>query len=185
YLVLLAPVSGLAQSGPQLVAPRYSYLPGFGLSLLAGAGACLYVRAAASGRIRRGAVLFAAVASIVCIAALGTLSWRQTRIWHDSETLWAYVTVLDPSVPIAPPNLAALFDEQGRLEEAEREARTTLRLRPDWGDAYATLGAILAHRGKFEEAGQMRAQLGYLLLKHDKLDKAIELFRKEVNARPN
>ncbi|PWU17013.1 MAG: hypothetical protein C5B48_16520 [Candidatus Rokuibacteriota bacterium] len=185
YVVLLAPVSGLAQSGPQLVAPRYSYLPGLGLALLAGAGACLLVGGAASGRIRRGVVVFAAVAGVVCLAALGTLSWRQTRIWHDSETLWSYVTFLDPSAPIAHHNLAALFDEQGRLDEAEQEARTTLRLRPEWEDAYATLGAILAHRDKFEEAGQMRAQLGYLLLKHDKVDKALELFRKEVNARPD
>src|SRR4029077_11331519 len=45
-VVLVAPVSGIIQSGPQLVAARYSYLPGLGLALLVGG---------AVGRLRPGA----------------------------------------------------------------------------------------------------------------------------------
>jgi len=40
YVVLVAPVSGIIQSGPQLVAARYSYLPGLGLALLIGGAVC-------------------------------------------------------------------------------------------------------------------------------------------------
>src|SRR5439155_14224635 len=37
YIVMVSPVSGLMQSGPQLVAPRYTYLPCLGWALLVGA----------------------------------------------------------------------------------------------------------------------------------------------------
>jgi len=38
YALTLAPVSGIAQAGPQLVADRYSYLSTLGLALLLGGG---------------------------------------------------------------------------------------------------------------------------------------------------
>src|ERR1041384_3020552 len=39
YFAMLLPVSGIAQSGPQLVAARYSYLPCLAFALLAGGAA--------------------------------------------------------------------------------------------------------------------------------------------------
>ena len=43
---------------------------------------------------------------------------------------------------------------------------------------------MLARQGRFVEAGEARAQLGYLLLKHRKYDAAVALFQKEVGVRP-
>jgi len=43
---------------------------------------------------------------------------------------------------------------------------------------------VLARQGRFVEAGEARAQLGYLLLKHRKFDEAVALFQKEVSVRP-
>ena len=184
YTVLLAPVSGIAQSGPQLVAARYSYLPCLGWALLVGAAVCLLFHGAAGGRLGRGWVRIGAAGVVTCFVGLGILSWRQTRIWHDSETLWSYVVSVDPASSIARNNLGFIFLNQGRLDEAEREIRTALRLSPEWEDARTNLAAVLARLGRFEEAGEARAQLGYLLLKHEKFKAAIELFEKEVKARP-
>src|SRR2546427_3152128 len=44
YIVVLSPVLGIFQSGPQLAADRYSYLAGLGWAILAGAGLLSYWR---------------------------------------------------------------------------------------------------------------------------------------------
>ena len=184
YVLLLAPVSGLTQSGPQLVAARYSYLACLGFAVLLGARVVWLARRAeaaggeelgARGRRRRGRAL----------AALGALSWQQARIWRDSETLWTYVVAAEPTAAIGHNISASSYLNQGRLDEAEREIPTALRLSPEWDQAHTNLAALLARQGRMQEAGEVRVQLGYMLLKHGKYQAAVELFQKEVAARPD
>jgi Flp pilus assembly protein TadD len=184
YLLLLAPVSGIVQSGPQLVAARYSYLAGLGFALLVGAGVWwLARRAQGPPRARAWAGVGGAVV-IAGLAGLGTLASRQTHVWRDSETLWAHVVSVDPASSIAHNNLGFAYLQQGRLSEAEREITTALRLDPEWELAHANLAVVLLRQGKLAEAGEARVQLGYMLLKHGKYEAAIDLFRKEVASRP-
>src|SRR5262249_48233771 len=76
YVATVAPVLGVAQSGQQIVADRYSYLSCLGFPLLI-AGGLLSLR----GRPER---LAAAVATPIALLFLGLLSWRQTRTWENS-----------------------------------------------------------------------------------------------------
>ncbi|HEU4440202.1 MAG TPA: tetratricopeptide repeat protein [Methylomirabilota bacterium] len=184
YLVLLAPVSGIVQSGPQLVAARYSYLACLGGALLAGAAVWwLARRARLAGSAWRGAVA-GAVVVIAGFAGLGALAWRETHVWRDSETLWAHVVATDPASSIAHNNLGFAYLQQGRLDEAERETLAALRLDPEWELAHANLAVVLLRQGKLAEAGEARVQLGYMLLKHGKYEAAVDLFQKEVASRP-
>ncbi|HEX7216502.1 MAG TPA: tetratricopeptide repeat protein [Methylomirabilota bacterium] len=184
YLVLLAPVSGLVQSGPQLVAARYSYLAGLGFALLVGAGVgWLAGRAGGPPRARRWAGLGGAVI-LAGLAALGTLTWRQAHVWRDSETLWSHVLSIDPGSSIAHNNLGFAYLQSGRLADAEREILTALRLDPEWELAHANLSVVLLRQGRLAEAGEARVQLGSMLLKHGKYEAAIDLFQKEVASRP-
>ena len=185
YVLLLAPVSGLAQSGPQLVAARYSYLACLGFALLAGAAVVLLARRAAGAGAGRGWARAGGVAAVAGLAALGALSWQQAQIWRDSETLWSYVVATEPTAPFAHNNLGFVYLRQGRLDEAEREILTALRLSPEWPQAHMNLAALFARQGRMKEAGEARAQLGYVLLKHGKHQAAVELFQKEVAARPD
>jgi protein O-mannosyl-transferase len=185
YAVLLAPVSGLTQSGPQLVAARYSYLACLGFALLAGGlAAWLTGRAADGGAGRTWACAGGAVA-IAALVGLGALTWQQTRIWRDSETLWTYVVGAEPTAPIGHNNLGFVYLNQGRLDESERELAIALRLSPEWDLVHTNLAVLLARQGKMKEAGELRVQLGYMLLKHGKYQAAVELFQKEVAARPD
>ena len=184
YVVLVAPVSGIIQSGPQLVAARYSYLPGLGLALLVGGAVCRVAGWAAKRR-RWGP---GALASLAVIGGgylgLAVLTWQLVWVWRDSETLWTYAVSLEPASPLARGNLGFAYLNQGRLPEAERETREALRLAPEWELGQENLAGVLARQGRFVEAGEARAQLGYLLLNHRKYDAAVALFRKEVNVRP-
>jgi hypothetical protein len=98
----IAPVSGLMQAGPQMAADRYTYIAGLGLAFLGGAPAAHYWW---SGRARpRPAVVAALLVTV--LAGLGVLSWRQTHVWHDSESLWARALEVDPTSSVAAHNLA-------------------------------------------------------------------------------
>jgi lipoprotein NlpI len=182
YLVLLAPVSGLVQSGPQLVAARYSYLACLGWALLVGGAVWWLARRA---RTAPGGWRWAgAGVALAALAGLGGVTWSQSHVWRDSETLWAHVMALDPASSIAHNNMGFVYLQQGRLAEAEREILAALGLDPEWELAHANLAVVLVRQGKLAEAGEARVQLGYMYLKHGKYDAAIDLFQKEVASRP-
>jgi tetratricopeptide (TPR) repeat protein len=185
YLLLLAPVSGLTQSGPQLVAARYSYLACLGFALLGGAAVVLLARRAAGGGTGQAWGRVGGVAAVAGLVALGALSWHQAQIWRDSETLWSYVVAIEPTSAIGHNNLGHSYLKQGRLDEAEREILTSLSLSPEWDQAHTNLAALLARQGRMKEAGEARARLGYILLAQGKHDAAVELFQKEVASRPD
>ena len=113
------------------------------------------------------------------------LTWQQTWIWRDSEALWSYVVAVEPSAPIGHNNLGFVYLNQGRLDEAEREIAIALRLSPEWDLVHTNLAALLVRQGRIREAGEARVQLGYMLLKHGKYQAAVELFQREVAARPD
>jgi protein O-mannosyl-transferase len=184
YVVLVAPVSGIIQSGPQLVAARYSYLPGLGLALLVGGGVCRLGRWAVERPRSRRWALAALVVIAGGYAGLAILSWQLVWVWRDSETLWAYAVAVEPASPLAHGNLGFAYLNRGRLADAERETRAALQLAPEWEQGQENLAGVLARQGRFVEAGEARAQLGYLLLKHRKCDEAVALFQKEVSVRP-
>jgi Flp pilus assembly protein TadD len=106
YALTIAPVLGLVQSGPQLVADRYSYLSCIPFALLFG-GALLAAR-------RRGPLLRRSapwVAALV-VALWVTLTARQTAFWRDSESLMQHTLTIEPGEPDACLALAMVRRDQ-------------------------------------------------------------------------
>lgn len=83
---------------------------------------------------------------------LAALSWEQTGLWENTETLWRRTIAGNPQSRVAHKNLGVYFLEAGRLDEAEREFEATLALYP--GDLEATLnmGVLASERGDWETA---------------------------------
>ena len=143
YAVTILPVLGLLQSGDHLVADRYSYLACIPLAALA-AGAW----AKAACRSRRAAL----AAATACCLALFALTWRQTRVWHDSETLWTHALNVDPDNALAHVNLGAVSAQRGDLAAAMRHSREALRIRPMYPLAQASIGGYLEAAGRPADA---------------------------------
>lgn len=181
YAVLLAPVSGLTQSGPQLVAARYSYLSCLGWALLAGAAVSSAAHGIAAGRLRRSWGVAGGIVLVAGLAALGTLTWRLTRVWRDERTLWTYALTLDRTAYVAHHNLSMVL-----LAEDEERIREDLdRLGTDDESVLADQIPVLLLRGRHDEVKRVRERLGHVLLRKGKTQEAVDLFLQEVAAEPD
>ena len=161
-LILLAPVSGVVLAGRHVAADRYTYLSGLGLTLLAAGG--LVAMGSARRMVTRAAGL--ALAALLLVT-LGTLTWRQTGFWHDSERLWRRAVVVDPDCAACLNNLARTLmrPEPGgppapdRPAEAETLLRRAIGLRPEQPAPYRNLGALLVMAGRWGEAETVFAEV--------------------------
>src|SRR6266480_5783158 len=143
YVITLLPVLGIFQNGPQVAADRYTYLACLGWALLAGAG--LFTAS------RRLPVLSTGLA-LVLLVGLGSLTWSQAQVWHDSEKLWSHAIGIDPRSPVAEYNWGTTLAQQGKLAEAIEHYQAALRLQPDHAAAHGHMGNALAQEGKLAEA---------------------------------
>ncbi len=197
YAAMVAPVSGIVQSGPQLVADRYSYLSCLGWAVLAGGGLVfLWRRWLSSSRAALSLVGTAVVAGVV---GLGYLTRQQVQVWHDTEKMWNYVIALDPNSAIAHNEIGTLLQKEGKFEEAVEHFRRVVRINPNYFAVHYNLGNALAGLGKMDEAtgeyreavrlfpgfSRARYNLGLSLFSRGQMDEAIKEFRKTLEIEPD
>lgn len=147
------PVLGIAHSGYQAAADRYTYLACLGFSALAGGAFALW---------RRWALWPAALG----LAALAALTWIQVPVWRSDESLWRRAVKLEPgsvaelerAVALRPGyaeawnNLGPAWAQQGRPEEAVEGFRRAVAVRPRFVEAWNNLGVAAALQGQGEAA---------------------------------
>ncbi len=158
YVVVLLPVLGFFQSGPQIAADRYTYLAGLGGAILAGAGLLSCWRTSRTSKTGTPTTLPIAGVATCVVVGLGALTWNQAQVWHDSEKLWTHALARNPQSSIAENNLGVVRADQSKLAEA-------IEHRPDYADAYFNLGNALFQQGKLAEASDHYRQA--LAIKRD------------------
>lgn len=193
YLITVAPVLGIAQSGMQIVADRYSYLSCLGFPLLASGGILwLWVHR------REGFLpIFYSVAAIAVGAStlLGFRTWKEAEYWKSSIALWTRTVEVVPDSFIAWINLGnALYlkgDKAGAIDGGLR----AIKLNPESGNAWQLLGSVYNSLDRFDESEhaflQARAyynnplhtdlELGWSYVRAGKFDKAIPLLDSAKN----
>ncbi|MBK7645574.1 MAG: tetratricopeptide repeat protein [Planctomycetes bacterium] len=143
YLLVLAPVLGFMQAGPQLVADRYSYLSCIGWAVVLAAGAWI--------AWERARVATLAV-SVALLAALGVAGFRQAGVWHSTESLWTHAIEVGPPSAIAHQSLSAVLAARGERESAVAQLEQALRIDPESADAWFVLGNLRHMLGAREPA---------------------------------
>src|SRR5436309_6080206 len=190
YVVVLLPVLGIFQSGPQIAADRYTYLAGLGWAILAGAGllACRH----ATRFLIRGA-------AVGVLVGLGAVTCNQVHVWHDAEKPWTHALAIDPNSSVAHSNLGSALIAQGKPAEASEHFREALRINPNDADDHTNLGMALARQGKLVEASEHYQQAlrikptsadahnnwGTLLARQGKLAEAIERYHEVLQIKPD
>jgi tetratricopeptide (TPR) repeat protein len=147
HVVLLGPVLGFLQAGPQEVADRYSYLPAVGWAILVGGGLLwLWQRAR-----YRGLALACSGISVPILLGLAVLTWRQSQAWRNQESLWSQAVRNAPS-PTSHLSLGGVYAQAGRLPDAITQYRAAWRLAPRDATTVCALAKALAQTGQLDEA---------------------------------
>jgi len=151
YALVLSPVLGIAQSGPQLVADRYSYLSCMGFAVLGGA---LFLHGCnpkswwMAGR--RPAVLTLLVAGV--LVTLFHLTTSQNEIWRDSLKLWVRGIRISPDSAVANVNLADALAARQLYADAKSHYQRGLELSPNDPVAHHHLADVYRALGQTELA---------------------------------
>lgn len=147
YAILLLPVLGIVQVGPQLVADRYSYVACIPIAVLAGGGVSIVAdRLSAVGR-----AMFASLV-LLWLAALGVATWRQCDAWRNSWSLWQQALKVDPQSWTANNGAGALYMQFGDFRRAVDHLKRAAERRPDHAGIAINLGGALARSGQNKES---------------------------------
>jgi tetratricopeptide (TPR) repeat protein len=197
YLIVLAPMTGIAQSGPQLVADRYSYLSCLSWPLLVAGGFVRVLSPQTARRAIRSALPLAAAAMLVAVAAV--LTWEQNRIWRTPKALWLHATRVTPDSSIAHYNLGRTLEREAAWAQAIESYRRAVTVNPSHAKAHLNLAALLSVNGAegqaiehYKRALEIRPDhadahnnLGLLLENAGDLDGASRAYHAAIELDPN
>ncbi len=193
YVGVLVPTVGFVQAGTQAMADRYSYLPSVGIALAVTWGASDVLGGSRPGR----AILSTCAALALVAMAAGTRA--QLLYWRDTATLFEHTLRVTEKNAVAHNNFGRALYRQGRYDEAVKQFRAALAIRPDhpWA-AYNMANALLA-KGDTDaaiaeydkaiplnpEAAIIRINLGNALLQKHNVDEAITRYGEALALDPD
>ena len=194
---MLFPALGFLNVYPfvySFVADHFQYLASIGIFALAGAGFTLLFDHWGKRYRRAGLTI-----SLIVLGLLGTLTYRQSRMYVNAETLYRVTLKQNPSCWMAHDNLGVILVAQGQLEEAINHYHQAIKLRPENPRSHYDLAIALRQKGQtddaiheYREALQLRPNyqkahnnLANILLQTGKIDEAIDHLRIALDLQPD
>lgn len=168
-VAFLLPALAANSIGGANFAERYLYLPSIGLAWLVGL---------AWSRIARRTLTALALAGLAGITALGAAAWVRSGLYRSDLELFSAVVRANPRNEIARNNLGMALFRADRFDEAEREYREALRLRPGSTAPLSNLALLREHRG--DRAGAARLFEEVLRLSPTHAVSAVHLARMQI-----
>lgn len=191
FVAMLTPVLGfltISFMRYSYVADRWQYFAIMGPIALFAAGASRF-KLPMLVRIGGAAAL---------LVTLGSLTWRQSGMYHDLQTLWETTLRRNPNCAVAHNDLGHLLAQQGRTDEAIVHLENALALEPEDELTHYNLGYVLLQKDRVDEAVghfekcvaldrssvEAHFQLGNARLRQGRADEALACFRKTVELGP-
>jgi protein O-mannosyl-transferase len=174
------------------VCDHWVYLSSLGLVAL-GAG----LAAEAVRRLGTPMLLYGSAA--VLLLVLGALTWQQSKMYQDLETLWRTTLAKDPEAFLAQHNYASILSDRGQLDEAIAHFQKVVEIKPGFAETRNSLGIALGRKGQtdeairqFQEALRLKPDytlahnnLGIVLLSKGQSDAAISQFQEAIRVKPD
>ena len=190
FLGILVPVMGLVQTGPYVMADRYTYVSLIGIFVMVVWGVDGLLRTRGRGMLW--------VLTGASLAMLMACAWVQVGYWRDTETLFSHCVAVDGNHAIAHVNLASVLRKQGRYDEAIYHNKEAIRINPNSLKPRYNLGVLLSERGDLEKAidylsevvhaapghAEGHASLGITLAKYGDIKAAHRHFDKALEIKP-
>ena len=143
FVLILFPLLGVHQNGPQIAADRYTYNAAPVAAILVAAGWLAVLE-------RTPAIALSVGAAVVML--LGVLTWKQNLIWRDSRTMWTAVLQRNDRSSIALTALGNLAARDGQNDSAISYYQRSLAIDAASGEAENNLGIALSQAGRMGEA---------------------------------
>lgn len=196
FVVTLFPVLGFFNiyfMKYSLVADHWQYTSIIGIiALLVGIGAREYERRNSSRR-----VVMIVVAVLVCV--LSFQSWKETRKFTDTKTLWQDTIDKNPRCWMAHNLLGSDLARQGQLRAAINHYSEALRIKPDYPKAHSNIANALFDQGRIDDAiihflealrikpnsPGVHYNLGTALAEQGKIDQAVTHFLEALRIKPD
>ena len=149
FFIALIPSSSVWPIWDRMVEYR-TYLPGFGFHLVLGMAMYLIGGLVVAQTGARKGWIWAPLAAIVIMYAAGTI--ERNKVFNDVYGLWKDAVAKSPDKWRPHNNLADMYEQVGRHEEAIREYHAILELNPNVMRAHYGLGNVYRAMGKPERA---------------------------------
>lgn len=176
------------------VADHYQYLACIGPLALLAAGIHWGFE-----RLKRRPVFLQPCFCIALLLTLGTLTWWQSEMYADAETLWRTTIVRNPDSWLAQLNLGKMLLDDGDLEVAITRFQKAAEIDPGSAKAHDNLGIALARNGQVDQAiaeyqkaialepnmAKPHEALGLAFLRKKEADEAIDQFQKALAIQPH
>jgi tetratricopeptide (TPR) repeat protein len=180
------------------VADHWQYLAAIG-PIVIGVGLVEMVLGSISG----GRRLLKTTVSMMLVLTLGVLSWNQSGMYADAETLYRTTIRKNADCWMAHYNLGILLATMGKTNEAMNHYQKALEIKPNYARAHNNLGILLSDMGRANEAIThfMKAleinptydgahynphyNLGILLATMGQTDEAVAHYQKALEINPN
>jgi tetratricopeptide (TPR) repeat protein len=197
YVVTLFPVLGFLNVYPfrySLVADHFQYLANLGLIALVAAEVAMLFEHRQNWERVIGYALCLAI-----LALLASLTWRQSAMYTNVETLWQFTIDRNPNAWMAHNNLGTVMLKKGQVDNAIFHFRKALEIKPDHADAQANLGSALLQKGELDEAiarydkaleikpdyALVHYDLGNALVLKGQVDEAVAQYEKALEIKPD
>ncbi len=197
FAAMLAPMLGFFMMYTfkyTFVADHYQYLAMVGPAALAAAALSVGVDRFLPSR--RGLTL---VAGGVLMAVLGGLSWQQSRMYRDLETLWRTTIARNPDSYMGHNNLGAILLGRNEVDAATAHFQRALEILPNNANAHGNVAHALLKKGQaaealvhFRQAAEIdprapksHSDLAYGLLQTGAIDEAVVEARAAVAIYPD
>jgi Tfp pilus assembly protein PilF len=192
FAVSLFPALGFFNVFPfrySFVADHFQYLASLGI--IAGIVAALASK-------RRYLLGFLRPAAVICVLLLtGTLwalTFRQSGIYRNAETLWRDTVAKNPTCWMAYNNLGHLYLQKNDRDRAEQFFRKAVAIDPGKADQISNMGLVFLYKGMLPDAlrefkkaaaisptdGRISSNLGLTYLQMDSLQEAEREFKKAI-----
>ena len=196
FVAALSPLLGFIP----LYTFRYSFVADH-YQYLACAGLIIPIAALISNRMageRPGRIVYRCLSGSLLLL-LGFLTWKQSHIYADPETLWRDTLAKNPACWLAYDNLGDILFQKGRVGEAIIQIKMALAIQPGYAAAHYNLGNALLQQGQtagamsqFQEAirlkpdeAQTHYNFGIALFKNGQTSAAVSQYQEAIRFKPD
>lgn len=196
-IIPLLPVFYIPALLPSVVAERYLYLSSMGFAIFL---ASVLNRVELGGILGRRAAGFIVCAVVVILT--GSYSYatvKRNSVWKDDITIWGDATRKSPGSHIPYLYLGRAYYDRGRLDEAIKEYRSALNLKPEDALGHNNLGLAYYDKGLTDDAIEefllalsldpgiemAHINLGNAFVRKGRFEKAVMEYREAIRTQPD